>query len=137
MWGIRYSESPKSIRREIRRGYSFAGWGCVPTRTWAEAHEEYPGYVIRYSREVGGWLPTAGGLCVVCCEETLEDAIDAFQHRTFALEFPWPAWAFECTLVGTDDEGYTIVRPKKETKIIKIESPQAGKAAGAKGEEEK
>jgi len=115
MWvALRYSND---IRRDLRRGYSYAEWALAPYSTRAECESDWPGNTARYSRELGGWLPAHSGLCAAACEwgETFEDAVDAALANMRSVdgmeEAGVPLWAFEAVQVGSDPYGWPLVRP--------------------------
>lgn len=118
-FALRYSED---IRRDFRRGYSFAGWGCEPAATRAECEAEYPQYEARYSKELGGWLPVEPGLCAVATGETVEEVMEAFEDDPRPAGFAeceTPLWLFPCEIVRVDWDGWDVVRPLGPAKRVK------------------
>lgn len=118
-YALRYSDD---IKRDLRRGWSIAGWGCVPSATRAECEQEYPNRRARYVRELGGWLPTEPGLCAVVTAETEEEAIEALEYAPSLPGFDEglvPLWIFPCRVVGHDGEGWDLVQPLGTAKRVK------------------
>jgi len=111
---VRYSTN---IRRDMRRGYSYAEWALAPYVTRAECEAEWPANQVRYSRELGGWLPAHHGICAAACEwgETYDEALDAALANMRCVdgmeEAGVPLWAFEAVQIGTDPYGWPLVRP--------------------------
>ncbi len=119
LYALRYSSN---IQRDLRRGYSIAGWGCAPQATKAECKEEYPGMKTRYIGELGGWLPIEKGLCAVVTAETEEEALEELEYAPSLPGFDEglaPLWIFPCRVVGHDGEGWELVQPLGTAKRIK------------------
>ena len=107
MYAVRYSNN---IRRDFRRGYSYAGWGVSPYATRRECQEEWPHHEGRYSRELGGWLPALPGLCAAGTGDTPEEAL-ANARSLEGMEDVAKCYAFPCRIVGTDEYGWDVVVP--------------------------
>lgn len=108
-YAARYSED---IKRDIRRGYSYAGWGINPFPTRRECEEEWPHHEARYSRELGGWLPALRGLCAAGTGDTPEEAIENIGDGLAGFEDDIaPLWVFPCIIIGYDEYDWPVVRP--------------------------
>lgn len=118
---VRYS---LDIKRDIRRGHSFAEWGLTPFATRRECEAEWPNNTARYSRELHGWLPTNGGLCAAAVEwaETFEEALQfaLANMRTVEgmVEAGVPLWAFACRQIGTDPYGWPLVEACGPARLV-------------------
>lgn len=114
MYAIRYSEN---IKRDFRRGHSYAGWGATPYATKAECEDEWRHHNCRYSRELGGWLPVLPGLCAAGTGDTPEEAFAESEHRCLSgMEDLVPCWVFPCRLVDVDEYGWDVVVPTGRAK---------------------
>jgi hypothetical protein len=109
MYAVRYSSD---IRRDFRRGYSYAGWGVSPYTTRRECQEEWPHHEGRYSRELGGWLPALPGLCAAGTGDTPEEAIESIRGGLPGMDDGiMPMYVFPCRIVGTDEYNWDVVVP--------------------------
>lgn len=118
-YALRYSDD---IKRDLRRGWSIAGWGCAPSATRAECEQEYPNRRARYVRELGGWLPVEKGLCAVVTAETEEEALEELEYAPSLPGFDEglvPLWIFPCRVVGHDGEGWDLVQPLGAARRVK------------------
>lgn len=136
---LRYSNN---IKQDIKRGHSYGEWGAAPAKTLAEAKEEWPGaHDIKYSRELGGFLPIELGLSTIssawssegqtvreAVEEALENTKDVGGGSFDSADTPL------YVLIGRagkeDSNGYDTIREPSD--YYRVEIPWKKKDAAEK-----